>query len=145
MAVQPLTEDIAFEIIVQHFSGQTLEGSQQEIQQRILNIHIEQGGLPECAVLNPVKRTLRYLKKFGLADHKHNSWHIKSVDDMDKRLRDLAPNELPELFNVHEMLSHKTELETELDHVVRDIEHIISHYRLMSKKRVLSMISKKLS
>lgn len=93
MTNQPLTESIAFEIIIQHFSGQTLKKSQEDIQQLVFNIHVNQGGLPNCVVLNPVKRVLRYLEKFGLAENPQNCyWHIKSVGDMCKRLCDLIDN-----------------------------------------------------
>ena len=93
MTNQPLTVSIAFEIIIQHFSGQTLEESQKEIQKRVLQIHIDRGGLPEYDICNPVCKALRYLEQFDLAENpKQNHWRIKSVGDMCKRLIDLIDN-----------------------------------------------------
>ena len=93
MTHQPLTESIAFEIIIQHFSGQTLKKSQEDIQKLVLEIHVNQGGIPNCDVLNPVKRVLRYLEKFDLAENPTpKCWCIKSVSDMCKRLIDLIDN-----------------------------------------------------
>ena len=93
MTNQRLTVSIAFEIIIQHFSGQTLEESQQEIQRRVLQIHIDQGGLPEYDIWNPVCKALRYLEQFDLAENpKQSHWRIKSVGDMCKRLIDLIDN-----------------------------------------------------
>ena len=140
---QPLTVPLAFELIIHEFrDGTDSPRSTTEIENHIFNIRKNKKDDFEAG---SVLCTLRFLNHFGFADKIGRSdYHIKSVDDMDKRLRDLAPNELPELFDVHEMLGHKTALDTELDHVVRDIEHIISHYN-MPKKNVLSIISKKLS
>ena len=93
MTHQPLTVSIAFEIIIQHFSGQTLEESQKEIQERVLNIHVNQGGLPECDIWNPVCKALRYLEQFDLAENpERGCWRIKSVDDMCARLHVLVRN-----------------------------------------------------
>ena len=85
---QPLTVSIAFEIIIHYFNGQTLPHSREEIYKDVLRIHKEQGGLQENALKEDrFERMLCYLKYFGLAG---GNWHIKSVDEMCDRLRDLV-------------------------------------------------------
>ena len=78
----------AFEIILQHFSDQTLCQNQEEIYDRIDALDLDKSSdpvKPGC-----VKRTLRYLKDFGLVENpEHRCWCIKSVDDMCNRLCDL--------------------------------------------------------
>ena len=81
----------AFEIIIQHFSGKTLCQSQEEIYGRVNALEPDEGSAP--ITLNDVRRTLRYLKDFGLAEKRSPCcWHIKSVDDMCDQLRDLVDN-----------------------------------------------------
>ena len=83
---------IAFEIIIQHFSGDTVPQSKTEIKNRVLKVHEDRGGLPECAVKNLVPNALRFLNHFGLAEKPGGYWRIKSVDDMCARLRALVHN-----------------------------------------------------
>ncbi len=76
----------AFEIIIQHFSGQTLCKSQEEIYDSVKELDLDEGSEP--ATLSDIRRTLRYLKDFGLVKKLSQScWHIKSVDEMCQRLR----------------------------------------------------------
>ena len=72
----------AFKIIVQHFSGQTLCQSQQEIYESVME-HVDQDE-PHPVIPDDVRRTLRYSKDFGLVKkpRPQRCWHIKSVDDM---------------------------------------------------------------
>ena len=60
-----VTVSIAFEIIIHHFSGNTVPRSKQEIVDRVLDVHEEQGGSREFAVKDPVNKVLHYLKTFG--------------------------------------------------------------------------------
>ena len=81
----------AFKIIIQHFSGQTLCQSQEEIYDSVKELDQDEGLEP--VTLDDVRRTLRYLNYFGLAEKRSPCcWHIKSVDDMCARLRDLDDN-----------------------------------------------------
>ena len=81
-----------FEIIIQHFSGQTLCQSQEDIYYYVNALDQDEGSDP--VTLDDVRRTLRYLNYFGLAEKPRLQccWHIKSVDDMCTRLRDLVHN-----------------------------------------------------
>ena len=78
-----VTVSIAFEIIIHHFSGNTVLGKKEDIDKRVLEAHEMQGGIPEFDVADPVNKVLHYLKAFGLAENpEHGYWRIKSVDDM---------------------------------------------------------------
>ena len=75
---------VAFEIVVQHFSCQTLKNSQTEIyelvRERYDSINAYVGPVPER---DDVKKALTYLNHFGLVENpERRCWHIKSVDDM---------------------------------------------------------------
>ena len=65
---------IAFEIIIQHISGDTVPQSRTEIYNRVLkvfNAYVDRRGLPEHVPgfnFDSVKRTVRYLKDFGLVE-----------------------------------------------------------------------------
>ena len=81
----------AFEIIIQHFRGKTLCQSQEEIYDRVNALDQDEGSAP--VTCHDVRRTLRYLKDFGLAEKTGpRCWHIKSVDDMCDRLHTLGDN-----------------------------------------------------
>ena len=82
----------AFKIIIQHFSDQTLRQSQEEVCGSVKKLDQNEGSAP--VTLDDVRRTLRYLNYFGLAEKPSPRccWHIKSVDDMCARLRDLVHN-----------------------------------------------------
>ena len=93
MTAQYITVSDAFETIVHHFSGNTVLRSKKEIDDRVWEVHVDNGGLPEYAVNDPVNTVLYALKQFGLADNpKHGYWRIKSVDDMSARLQSLVHN-----------------------------------------------------
>ena len=93
MTDQRVTVSIAFEIIVHHFSGNTVLRSKKEIDDRVRGAHEMQGGIPEFAEEDPVNTVLYALKRFGLAENPtHGYWRIKSVDDMCARLHDLVYN-----------------------------------------------------
>ena len=91
---------IIFEIIMKHFSGDTLCQTQEEIYDCVLEVfnrYSDHGILPEDAPtleigdINHGTDTLRYLNYFGLVENpKHKCWRIKSVDKMCKRLCGLA-------------------------------------------------------
>ncbi len=90
MTDQRVTVSTAFEIIVHHFSGNTVLRKKEEIDDRVLSAH---DGIPEFAENDPVNTVLYALKQFGLADNpKHGYWRIKSVDDMCARLHALVCN-----------------------------------------------------
>lgn len=82
----------AFKIIIQHFSGKTLHQSQEEIYDRVKALDQDEGSAP--VTLDDVKRTLRYLNYFDLAEKPRPRccWHIKSVNDMCTRLHALGDN-----------------------------------------------------
>ena len=81
----------AFKIIIQHFSGQTLCQSQEDIYDSVRELDQDEGLEP--IILDDVRRTLRYLNYFGLVEKRSPCcWHIKSVDDMCDRLRALDDN-----------------------------------------------------
>ena len=82
----------AFEIIIQHFCGHTFCQSQEEIYNRVNELDQDEGS--ERVILEDVRRTLRYLKDFGLVKkpRPQRCWHIKSVADMDERLCALINN-----------------------------------------------------
>ena len=82
---QCLTISIAFEIIIQHFSGDTDPQSTTDIKECVLRVYENRGGLPRYTV-RAVPHTLRFLKYFGFAE---GYWRIKSVGDMCARLRAL--------------------------------------------------------
>ena len=81
---------LAFGIIIHHFNGQTIPET--EIETRIrTEIENYRGELSQYKSENVVPHTLRFLNHFGLAEKLElGYWHIKSVDDTRKRLRDLA-------------------------------------------------------
>ena len=95
---QPLTVSIAFEIIIQHFSGDTTVLQRTtDIETRVFNVHGDQGGLPKYDVKDPVRWTLRFLNYFDFAEKEsigsgEDMWRIKSVDEMCARLRALVHN-----------------------------------------------------
>ena len=90
---QDVTVSIAFEIIIHHFSGNTILRKKEDIDARVLEAHEMQGGIPTVAVADPVNKVLHYLKAFGLAENpEHGYWRIKSVDDMCTRLHALVRN-----------------------------------------------------
>ena len=93
MTNQRVTVSIAFEIIIHHFSGNTVLRKKAEIDKRVLEANEMQGGIPEFAVVDPVNDVLYALKAFGLANNpKRGYWCIKSVDDMCTRLQALVHN-----------------------------------------------------
>ena len=93
MTDQRVTVSTAFEIIVHHFSGNTVLRKKEEIDDRVLSAHESQDGIPEFAENDPVNTVLYALKQFGLADNpEHGYWRIKSVDDMCARLHALVCN-----------------------------------------------------
>ena len=93
MTGQPVTVSIAFEIIIHHFSGDTVLQSKKDIVNHVLDVHKMQGGIPKFAIADPVNKVLYYLKAFGLADNpEHGYWRIKSVDDMCDQLHALVRN-----------------------------------------------------
>ena len=92
MSTRPLRVRVAFEIIVQYFSGQTLEHSQTEIYELVreeYSVNAYVGPAPERY---DVKKTLTYLNHFGLVEEcrPQPCWHIKLVEKMCDRLCDLT-------------------------------------------------------
>ena len=93
MTNQRVAVSTAFEIIIHHFSGNTVLRKKEEIDKRVLEAHEMQGGIPEFATTDPVNDVLYALKYFGFADNpKHGYWRIKSVDDMCAELQALVHN-----------------------------------------------------
>ena len=93
MTHQRVTVSIAFEIIIHHFSGDTVLRSKQDIVNRVLEAHEMQDGIPEFDIEDPVNKVLHHLKAFGLAENpEHGYWRIKSIDDMCARLHTLVSN-----------------------------------------------------
>ena len=93
MTHQRITVSIAFEIIIHHFSGNTVLRSKEDIVNRVIKVHKMRGGIPEFDVADPINKVLHYLKGFGLAENPaHGFWRIKSVDDMCARLHALVRN-----------------------------------------------------
>ena len=93
MTHQRVTVSIAFEIIIHHFSGNTVLQKKEDIDNRVLEAHEMQGGIPKFATTDPVNDVLYALKSFGFADNpEHGYWCIKSVDDMCARLHALVHN-----------------------------------------------------
>ena len=93
MTHQRVTVSIAFEIIIHHFSGNTVLQKKEDIDNRVLEAHKMQGGIPKFATTDPVNDVLYALKSFGFAENpEHGYWRIKSVDDMCARLQDLIRN-----------------------------------------------------
>ena len=93
MTHQRVTVSIAFEIIIHHFSGNTVLRRKRDIDARVFKAHEAQGGVPEFATEDPVNDVLYALKSFGLAENpEHGYWRIKSVDDMCARLHALVRN-----------------------------------------------------
>ena len=81
----------AFKIIIQRFSDQTFYQSQKEIYYRVKALDQDEGSDP--VTYDRVRRTLGYLKHFGLVENpEKRCWHIKSVDDMCNRLHALGDN-----------------------------------------------------
>jgi len=83
---------LAFGIIIHYFNGQTAPIT--EIETRVkTEIENYQGELSQYENENVVPHTLRFLNYFGFAKElEDGDWHIKSVDDMCDRLRDLDDN-----------------------------------------------------
>lgn len=80
-----------FKIIVQHFSGQTLCQSQREIYDLVNALDQDENSDP--VTYDRVRRTLGYLKHFGLVENPEDKcWHIKLVDEMCARLHALGDN-----------------------------------------------------
>ena len=93
MTNQHVTVSMAFEIIIHHFSGNTVPRKKEEIDDRVREANEMQGGLRDFAEDDPVNTVLYALKRFGLADNpEHGYWRIKSVDDMCDRLQALVHN-----------------------------------------------------
>ena len=93
MTNQRVTVSTAFEIIIRHFSGNTVLRKKEEIDDRVREANEMQGGIPEFAEDDPVNTVLYALKRFGLADNpEHGYWRIKSVDDMCDQLQALVRN-----------------------------------------------------
>lgn len=93
MTNQRVTVSTAFEIIVHHFSSNTVLRKKEEIDDRVREAHEMQDGIPEFAENDPVNTVLYALKQFGLADNpEHGYWRIKSVDDMCDQLHALLRN-----------------------------------------------------
>ena len=93
MTNQRVTVSTAFEIIIHHFSGNTVLRKKEEIDNRVLEAHESSDGIPEFAENDPVNTVLYALKQFGFADNpEHGYWRIKSVDDMCARLQALVCN-----------------------------------------------------
>lgn len=93
MTDQRVTVSTAFQIIIHHFSGNTILRTKAEITDRVLDVREASGGIREFAVADPVNKVLHYLKQFDLAENpEHGYWRIKSVDDMCARLQALVYN-----------------------------------------------------
>jgi hypothetical protein len=93
MTDQFVTVSTAFEIIIHHFSGNTVLRKKEEIDNRVLEANEVQDRRPKFAESDPVNTVLYALKQFGLADNpEHGYWRIKSVDDMCTRLQALVHN-----------------------------------------------------
>ena len=105
----------------------------------------------------PMKFAMQVLVKHHIIEDdeliKNRTWYplAKAIGHVRKE-RNSGPSELEEestpdlsdIFDSAEAIRHKITMDADFDHIVRDIEHIISHYN-MPKKRVLSIISQKLS
>ena len=83
---------LAFGIIIHHFNGQIVPTT--EIETRIeTEIENYQDELSRYENENVVPHTFRFLNHFGFAKElEDGGWHIKSVNDMCDRLRDLDDN-----------------------------------------------------
>ncbi|MDD9975167.1 MAG: hypothetical protein OXU27_14230 [Candidatus Poribacteria bacterium] len=83
---------LAFGIIIHRFNDQTVPTT--KIETRIeTEIENYPGELLQYENENVVPHTLRFLNHFGFAKELEDcDWHIKSVDDMCDRLRDLDDN-----------------------------------------------------
>ena len=75
-------------------------------------------------------------RAIGHVREERNSGPLQSEEE--------STTDLPDLFDIPNMIATKIAMNTDLEHVVRDIEYIISRYNI-PEKRVLSIISKKLS
>ena len=100
MALQPLTVPLAFEIIIQHFSGDSVWRSTTEIKNCVFNVRENQ---EDAFRADSVLSTLRFLTHFGFAKKAttdeipeghtaEDYWCVKSVDDMCDRLHTLNDN-----------------------------------------------------
>lgn len=101
MTNQRLTDSIAVDIIIHHFSGRTnilLE----DIRRRVEDAHEASGGLPlqfTPPERHPASKALYALKRLGFADNPlRGHWNIKSVDDMCARLHTLVHGDKGEDF-----------------------------------------------
>ena len=93
MSTRPLRVRVAFEIIVQHFSGQTLENSQTEIYEIVTGRYYSVNAYIEpVPTEDDVRKTLTYLNYFGLVEkcRPQSCWYIKSVEKMCNRLCNLG-------------------------------------------------------
>ena len=68
----PLTPLMAQELIIELFSGQTVE--KQEMTDLVVLTHLERGGKPVRSKQNPITKALTQLKKLGYAEN-----HIPGV------------------------------------------------------------------
>lgn len=59
MTHQRVTVSIAFEIIIECFSGDTVPRSKQEIVDCVLSVHKSRGGIPDFAIQDPINKVLR--------------------------------------------------------------------------------------
>lgn len=86
---QSLTVSLAFEIIIQHISGNNDWRSTEDIKERVFDVR-ERENQEDGFGAGSVQSTLRFLTHFGLADKRGQSdWRIKSVPDMCDWLREL--------------------------------------------------------
>ena len=68
MSTRPLRVRVAFEIIVQYFSGQTLEHSQTEIYELVREKYSVNAYVEPAPEKDDVKKALTYLNHFGLVE-----------------------------------------------------------------------------
>ena len=127
-----VTVPIAFEIIIHHFSGGKTFLSKQDIDNRVLEAHEAQNGIPKFAEDDPVNTVLYALKQFGLADHpKRDHWRIKSVGDMCDRLHVLVRNKESSMTNQRVTVSTAFKI---------IIHHFNGDTALQSKKEVVNHV-----
>ena len=93
-----LTPRIAQELIVELFTGQTVQ--RQEIIKRVDQIHLERGGQPAQAATHPVERVLSAMKTAGRAENpKYGIWSIlsNSTEGIPERVETAEPNHIKTL------------------------------------------------
>ena len=89
---EPLTESIACQIIIHHFSGKT-DLPLADIQERVKEPHEMADGSPTNTTTDPTSKALYALKTCGFADNpKKGNWNIKSVENMCIQLLTLTRN-----------------------------------------------------